>query len=140
MSDLRLRRNEATQRIMKALARLVATEPLPVRLDDGSTPVVVAVPEEPVQDMLARLHRAGGAANVVVDYVDSFYVASFFSSALPAAAVGDPADVHNNSNVGMLIDWLLAQPHGAGAFRMNGARLSDSAPESPQVREHEYQF
>ncbi len=140
MSDLTLRRNEATQRIMKALARLVATEPLPVRLDDGSSPVVIAVPEEPVKDMLDRLHRAGGAANVVIDYVDSFSVVSFYSSDIPNAASDDPADVHHNSNVGMLIDWIHAQPDGSAAFRMNGSEAPAPSMDVPRIREHEYQF
>lgn len=140
MSSLELRRIQATQRVMKALARLSAREALPVVLPDGSTPVVVTIPEERVSDMVARLDRAGGHANVVIDYVDYFSVADFASNDFPSAGAGDDlADVHQLSTVGLLIDWLKLQPDSAGEFRMT-AGCSDAVVEPSHVRKHEYQF
>lgn len=141
MANINDRHTEATRRVMKALARLVAREPLPVKLEDGTSPVVVAVPEEPVADMLARISRAGGRANVAIDYVDHFAIAACESKSLGEAidsATSDHAEVHQLSTVGMLMTWIATQPNGSGAFTMTGP--VDTVPPVPRVREHEYQF
>lgn len=36
--------------------------------EQGETPLVIALPHEPMQDVVKRLHEAGGTANIVVAF------------------------------------------------------------------------
>lgn len=130
-------RIEATTRVMKALARLVASEPLPVRTPDGRSPVVVTLPEDTVSFMAERLERAGGMANVVVAFPEHFSVAAF-SGTTQSKSLDDVADVHHLSNMGMLLAWLQVQPNSTGTIAVR-SNEPVAAP-APQVQEHEYAF
>lgn len=123
---------------MKALARVVARDPLPVKLNDGSSPVVVALPEDPITDVTERVARVGGAANVVVADTESFAIVAFVSRE-NNDPIGEAVEVHHLSDAGMLVAWLSSTPDNCGSFRVKG---QDTEPiESlPAIQEHEYAF
>ena len=58
-------RIEASKRIMRTLG----VRPVPlVTLDDGSSPIVVALPNDYASEVLARVRAVGGSANVTVAF------------------------------------------------------------------------
>lgn len=136
MNEIRL---EATTRVMKALARLTARESLPVRLEDGHSPIVVSLPEDTVVDLVARVERAGGDANVVVAYPEFFAIAAF-TGEYRSENIDDVATVHHLSNVDMLLTWLRSTPDNSGSIRVDDPSDCENTASDPVVREHEYAF
>lgn len=63
-------RNIATRRVMKTVARQSTTQPLPVIADDGTRPVVIALPDDDLKTVFERVEAFGGRANVFVAFPD----------------------------------------------------------------------
>lgn len=137
MATMNEARIEATTRVMKALARLVAHDPLPVRTSCGKSPIVVTLPEDTVSWMAARVERSGGCANVIVAYPEFFSVAAF-NGTTSADAAGEVAEIHHLSNMDMLFTWLREQPDGKGSISVQSHSVANR--EAPKVQEHEYAF
>jgi hypothetical protein len=67
-----LTRDSATRRVMKTIARTFDHETLPLVLPDGSRPIVVALPNETISEVVSRVMSIGGRANVAVAFADRF--------------------------------------------------------------------
>jgi hypothetical protein len=131
MTEFETEYDQATRRVMQAVARRVAHNPLPIRLEDGTSPIVVALPTDTVEAIDARLARAGGSANIMVAFPDKIMLIT----ALTAEYDNDIADVAPNSTVEMLIEWLQSTTTGTGSIRLREPRHS-----LPRVEELEYAF
>jgi len=126
-------REKVIRRVMRTVAREQARSPLPVRLEDGSSPLVVALPGDSVADVFERVGGFGGSANLIVAYAERLKLLSIELNA--SSETREPADVHPVASIGMLCDWLDCTPDGSAQIRINDAF---AAP--PVVRELAYAF
>jgi hypothetical protein len=88
---------------------------LPVIGDDGGSPVVVALDEEPISLLLGRLRAVGGYANLFVLRADNSV--STVQVVDERCAIGVPDDdivcpPSATSTVGMFLDYLEHHPNG----------------------------
>lgn len=96
----------------------IATAELPVVNDDGDAPVVVALADERLGVLLARVRNAGGYANVFVRLEEGYSLIAFIDvdGAIDPSAAEDFASAANrpsgNASVGMFLDYLRTRPHG----------------------------
>lgn len=137
MRNMTTDRVEATRRVMKALARLASNGPLPVKLEDGTSPVVIAMPSDSVKDLAKQLKRAGGVANVLVAYPDHFAL-SALEETPSATSIDEVAEVNQLSDVDMLVHWMRTLPEHGGSFTVTGDK--DSGDHAPMVQDMDYVF
>lgn len=137
MKPMSIERGEAIRRIMKAVARIAARGSLPVKLENGQSPVVVALPQDSVEHLSEQLVQAGGSANVLVAYPDHFYLVAMAET--PSSSdLEEVAEVHHLSDVDMLLQWMKTLPEAGGTFKVNGSPAREHV--SPVVKEMEYVF
>lgn len=99
---------------MRSVARRVVNSgPLPVQAHDGSYPIVVMLPEETVADMEDRRNRLSRDSNVVVAFPDRMVVI-----AMRDGIRDDPAEVHPESTMEMLVYYLKSNPETTPAIRV----------------------
>lgn len=105
----------------------IATSDLAVVNDDGDAPVVVALDDERLGVLLARVRGAGGYANVFVRVGHSYARIAFIdvNGAIDPNSAEDFASASDrpsgNASVGMFLEYLRSRPNG---LRIP-ARLSD---------------
>lgn len=97
-------RSLATRRVMKTIARRVADQPLPVRLADGTSPVVVALPEDQLVDIGDQVKRLGGHANVFVALGDGLALIDFIVENGETQPSAQPA--HEATSMAMYVELL----------------------------------
>lgn len=128
-------RSVATRRVMKTIARRQTIQPLPVRLQDGSSPVIVTMPDDKLVDIVAQIETTGGRANVFVAFPEGL--------ALVDCAIDSMGDVpetqqstHHETTMAMYVAFLrhsngepVTVPVESGAFAS-----------SPSVRDIAYAF
>lgn len=109
-------------------------QPLPVVLDDGSTPVVVALPDDTIESVYRRIEKFGGAANVFVAYPENARLIE-----MSIADDGEPPaeqSGHGHMSMAMYVDFLLLNPGEA-------SRITIAVGESVathETRELHYSF
>ncbi|MEW2459801.1 hypothetical protein [Microbacterium sp. K41] len=111
-------RSTITTRVMKSLSRLRAHghgDILSVRRADGVAPIVVALADDCVGDVNARVTEVGGCANVIFAERDGFMVWSWDVDGLESI---DTIDVHHDSTMGMLRIWLAQNPETVASFNV----------------------
>lgn len=117
-------RGTAIRRVMKTVARRAVVAPLPIQADDGTRPVVVALPDDTLKGVVERIMEFGGRANVFVAYPDDL--------ALVELSVGAHEDSHDDegndlahaaTTMSMYVDVLFA----AGGPVSIDLNVSDSA-------------
>lgn len=134
MSDMTTRETErerATRRVMRTLTHWSATNRLPVRLEDGTSPVVIALPDDPMEEIEARRLRMGGYVNLVVAYPEYMLLLR----ARDEAETDETAEIAPFSSVAMLVAWLQSTEKKSGSFRIRPARHV-----MPTVEQLEYAF
>lgn len=105
----------------------IANADLPVVNDEGDAPVVVALAEERLSVLLARVRNAGGYANVFVRLEKGHSRIAFIdvAGALDPDAAEDFASAEGRpsgrANVGLFLEYLKTRPQGVRI----PARLSD---------------
>lgn len=124
-------RIEATARVMKALSRLLAQrDVLQVRLADGTAPIVVALPDDAVGAVNARVTESGGCANVVIADRDGFSIWTWDVDGMEAM---EAIDVHEDSTVGMLRAWLVQHPEQEASVNLLTRSLPASAAAAKEL-------
>lgn len=119
-----------TARVMKSLSRLRAHhDVLKVRREDGTAPVVVALLDDCVGDVNARVTAVGGCANVILAERDGFMIWSWDVDGIESI---ETIDVHHDSTMGMLRIWLAQNPDAVASFNV----LASAA----HAKELAYQF
>lgn len=122
-------RDQAIRRVMRSISRrVVAAGPLPVQAEDGSYPIVVALPEDSVGDMEERRQRVSRDVNVVVAYPDRMVLI-----AMRDGVREDPAEIHPDSTMDMLVFYLKRSTDPVPAIRV-GSRTA------PKIEELAYAF
>jgi hypothetical protein len=105
----------------------IANADLSVVNDEGDAPVVVALAEERLSVLLARVRAAGGYANVFVRLAKGHSTIAFIdvAGALDPAAAEDFASAEGRpsgrANVGLFLEYLATRPQGVRI----PARLTD---------------
>lgn len=98
-------RNIATRRVMKTVARRSTMQPLPVLADDGTRPVVVALPDDDLNSVFERVEAFGGRANVFVAFPDWLALIEFINGS--GARDSPPAQhVHEATSMAMYVEFL----------------------------------
>lgn len=122
-------RDQAIRRVMRSISRrVIAAGPLPVQAKDGSYPIVVALPEDTVGDMEERRNRVSRDVNVVVAYPDRMVLI-----AMRDGVREDPAEIHPDSTMDMLVLYLKSSTESVPAIRV-GSRTA------PKIEELAYAF
>lgn len=127
-------RLEVTKRIMKYFARSGQGNCLPIQLDDGRRPVVVAMPDDRISEVANKV-KSYGKANVCVAMSDGLVVLGFEGclSNESIRPIGDVQDVHQDISIGMLISAAetLNKTNSKLAFSIS---FGDTHGQVPSVR------
>lgn len=122
-------REKAIRRVMRSISRRVVNSgPLPVRASDGTYPIVVALPDDTVAEMEERRNRISRDVNVVVAYPERMVLI-----AMRDAVRDDPAEIHPDSTVDMLVLYLRSAGEQVPAIKI-GSRTA------PKIEELAYAF
>jgi hypothetical protein len=98
-------RIERTKQVMRAVGG--RNEPVKLmKLDDGSSPLIVALPSDYISRVIGQVHRVGGSANVIVAYPNHFELLALQDG---APTQGELIISHDLS-MGMLSIRLQANP------------------------------
>ncbi|TFC92028.1 MULTISPECIES: hypothetical protein [Cryobacterium] len=88
---------------------------LPFRAEDGSQPLVVAMPYEHVSDVVLRVRSIGGHANVAVAFARNFSLVVMDSD--DTEAVGPEMEVNEDLSMGMFLIAIGSHPSKKTRFR-----------------------
>lgn len=131
------RRADAGRVVSKLAATTSAEHALPVQIEDGSRPLVVALDSDLVSDVLHRVSK-WGSANVAVDFPDSVVVLACINNGHGLTFGGDSQTLHQSIDMSMLVDSLHTLGDKDGALRVNVAVGSSntSAPTITRLAAH----
>ncbi len=107
------RRSALAARVFHDLA--VHRRELPVVLADGSHPIVVALDDELLSVVVARIKDSGGSANLFVELApDQVVLLSVSDSAagVERAEVFSSEPMHRDVTIGMLATYVSTAPEG----------------------------
>lgn len=102
-------REIATLKVLRAMRNRDFVEQFKVRDSDGTIPVLVALHDDLVSDVVARVEARGGRANVIAAAEDHYYVLGFSREHAIDDLDGagdDVPEVHAKSRLGMLIAYM----------------------------------
>lgn len=126
-------RSLATRRVMKTVARRTAAEPLPVRAEDGTYPIVVSLPDDKLLDVARHVKREfNGAANVFVTLPDHIALINF-SFASQEDSSPDRQMAGDATSMAMYVEYLKMHDGPASI-------TIDMAAASSAVRDIAYAF
>jgi len=127
-------RSLATRRVMKTVARRAVEQPLPVRLSDGTFPIIVTLPDDTVVSVGDRVRKVGGRANVFVAFSTDLALVEFLAEA--TAGEGGSQIAHEDTSMAMFVELLKLHP-GESCNITISRNVSASAP---SVRSLAYAF
>jgi hypothetical protein len=114
---------------MRSISRRVVNfGPLPVQAKDGSYPVIVALPDDTVSDVEDQRDRISRDANIVVAYPERMVLI-----AMREAVRDDPAEIHPDSTIDMLVLYIKSHSEEVPAIRV-GSKTA------PRIEELAYAF
>lgn len=117
------RRIELTKRVMKTIG--CSAEPVELmKLEDGTSPLVVALPNEYVSDVFDRVTALGGQANIAVAYAKHFQTLTLTDRSVTAGEL----EVNRDLSMGMLLIKMSRNP--GKTIRV---KVRDSAVALPQI-------
>lgn len=120
-----LTRDDATRRVMKTVARTFDSEPLPLRLEDGTQPLVVALPSEYISEIVNRVVSIGGQANVAVAFNDHFTTIVLGNKADQSMHV---LEINQDLSMGMFLIKLQQNP--GKSMRLKFRDVDANVPEA----------
>ena len=130
VKELESPREKAIRRVMRSISRrVVSFGPLPVRAEDGTYPIVVALPNETVAEMEERRNRLSRDVNVVVAYPERMVLI-----AMRDAVRDDPAEIHPDSTMDMLVHYL----RNSGSNDVPSIRIGSTT--APRLEDLAYAF
>jgi hypothetical protein len=122
-------REQAVRRVMRSISRRVVNfGPLPVKAKDGTYPVIVTLPDDTVSDMEDQRNRVSRDANIVVAYPERMVLI-----AMRDAVRDDPAEIHPDSTMDMLVVYIKSHTDDVPAIRV-GSKTA------PRIEELAYAF
>jgi len=120
-----LTRDDATRRVMKTVARTFESEPLPLRLGDGTQPLVVALPSEYISEIVNRVISIGGQANVAVAFNDHFTTIALGNKTAQSVHV---LEINQDLSMGMFLIKLQQNP--GKSMRLKFRDVDANVPEA----------
>ncbi len=120
-----LSRDDATRRVMKTVAHTFASEPLPFQLEDGTQPLVVALPSEYISEIVNRVISIGGKANIAVAFNDHFTTIVLGDDAKQSM---DVLEINQDLSMGMFLIKLQQNPGKSMRLKFRG--VDANVPES----------
>jgi len=117
-----MNRDDATKRVMLAIAIGPKAIKLQYTASDGTQPLVVTTPNEYVNDVIARVNALGGCANIALAEARKFTI---FTIERDDSDVDVQEDNQLNKEMSMGMFWLKAQRKKGGTFRLknSGAKI-----------------
>lgn len=109
---------------MKSLALRGPASGERLQIEDGTFPVVVALPYEHISDVINRVQSFGGQANVAIAFSDSFTMITMGQKAVGNKIV----EVHQDLSMGMFL--IKAQNNPGKTIPL---RFRDVAADVPMV-------
>lgn len=130
-----IRRGSITQKVMTSIAVGPARVHFPLRADDGSYPLVIALQSDYMSDVVKRVEAVGGRANVAVAKANSFQIIEIGQvSPGVGSEIADESNINKELSVGMfMLKHAHVGPNGT-RFRFNSISVDVSA----DSRELEY--
>jgi hypothetical protein len=112
-----INRDDATRRVMLAIAMGPDVVSLPFEASDGTRPLVVATPNEDVSDVLKRVAAAGGGANIALAEARKFTIFMITSESIEA--IPEAADeVNKDMSMGMFYLRMSRGGKRTGTFKV----------------------
>lgn len=108
-----LSRDDATRRVMKSLARPEFAHLPSYESPDHVFPVVVALPNEHVSEVMARVAHIGGCANVAVAFTDTFSMCVMGAG----SSAEDFLEINQDLSMGMFLIRVHKNPGRKIRFR-----------------------
>ena len=113
------RRNELSVKVLHDLA--VNRQKLPVTNENGARPIVVALDDELISDVFARVRAVGPKANLFVELAASkperpkkrvvLVIASVGARTARERLISDQP-MHEKTTIGMVVEYVLQAPEG----------------------------
>lgn len=118
-------RDVATRKVMKTLGQSAAG--LPFRLEDGTSPLVIAMPYEHVSEVVNRVLSLGGRANVAVAFAKN-YATLVMGRHIEGS--GDEIEITQDLSMGMFLIRVKSHPGQRVRFRFRD--VDTNVPEVQQ--------
>lgn len=121
-------RIEATRRVLRSLARRSSHDLTLVSITDGTNPLVVALPNEHVSEVLSRVQALGGVATIAVAYAKNYRLITMGQRNVAHGVV----EINEDLSMGMLLIRMENNPGRTLHFRFRD--VDTSVPEgSPEL-------
>lgn len=130
-------RSLATRRVMKTIARRLPMQPLPVRLADGTTPVIVTEPDDKLNAVATRVEHEGGRANVFVAFPDHLALIDFSVDSV-SPILEQQQKAHQETSMSMYVAFLKHSPGERITVSMSSTAADAAAV--PAVQDIAYAF
>lgn len=118
-------RDTAIRKVMKTLSQRAGT--LPLVLDDGTSPLVIAMPYEHVSEVMNRVASMGGEANVAVAFAKSY---ATLIMARTAEQAGEYLIINQDLSMGMFL--ITVKNHPGKKIRFQFRDVDANIPEVSQ--------
>ncbi len=118
-------RDVATRKVMKTLSH--STAGLPFTLQDGTSPLVIAMPYEHVSEVLNRVRSMGGQANVAVAFATNYATLVIGPE---TDFSGNEMEINQDLSMGMFLIKVKSHPGQRVRFRFR-----DVDANVPEVRQ-----
>lgn len=118
-------RDMATRKVMKTLGQSEGT--LPFVLDDGTSPLVVAMPYEHVSEVMSRVVSMGGKANIAVAFATNYATLVMGRATVHA---GEDLVINQDLSMGMFL--IRVKNHPGQTIRFRFRDIDANVPEVTQ--------
>lgn len=118
-------RDAATRKVMKTIGQ--REETLPLVLDDGTSPLVIAMPYEHVSEVINRVASLGGQANVAVAFAQSY---ATLIMARTTEYTGEYLVINQDLSMGMFL--ISVKNHPGQKIRFQFRDVDSNVPEISQ--------
>ena len=125
-------RDDATRRVMKTIALKSPPVQLPYTAEDGTKPLVVALPAELISDVISRVVSVGGHSNIAIAFATNFYLIVIDSG---GRKKGD-AEMEVTQDISMGMFLLKLQQHPTQRIRLRFKNIEAEAPATQQELEY----
>lgn len=126
-------RLQYTRQLMKWLSTVKSSEALPVQIENGERPVVVALLEDRISEVANRVERTG-AANVVVCDENGFVVLSFLGPQPITSQTPETQVIHEDISMEMFLTSLRTLADERGALNVS-IRFGGTDATVPQIKQ-----
>ena len=121
-------RDDATRRVMKAIATKNPSVRLPYAAEDGTKPLVVALPSELISDVITRVTSIGGHSNIAIAFATNFYLIILHSQGIESS----DAEMEVTQDISMGMFLLKLQQHPGQLVGLRFKNIEAASPSTQQ--------